>query len=365
MKKLGLIFTGILMALFVMTSCHKDNFDSENLPSSFKVDIPDAISSSETQKSMAVDAVSGDSIYQHMRLFIAVGESSADIVQKIIQSIKQFNLDESKEFTYTSDADGRVKSVLVEENVEYDNTTWQYGLTMKDVESESDAYGGKGLQIFWNNNPIKGIAILYPYNINRSDSAEAFAKLMCRIDYSEAGEYGYEQSMIVSIKNLDVSNYEYALSALKMFVGRNGDVVNVYGNSAHPNAQFYNSDKGLDWAFVASGNQVSDLGVAEVGLPPYTLDENSRQVLLGTYAIHDVFTQWVSDWYLNEYGTEIDSLTLAAYLKNMEAPGFFNKDGFIAAGETPTSDYTPLVNNIQSLTPYNPKSIADLNISFK
>ena len=348
-----------------MSSCHKDKFESSDLPSSFKVDIPDAISTTSNTKSLKVTAISGDSIYQYMRLFIGVGEAGADIVQKIINSIRENNLDEAKEFTFVSDQDGRVKSVKIEENVEFDNTTWQYGLTMTDVDAENEENGGKGLQVFWNNNPIKGVAILYPYNINRNENG-AWARGMFRIDYSEAGEYGYEQTMIVSISDLPLSSSDpYSISALKMFVGKNGNVVDVYGNSAHPNAQFYNSNKGLDWAFVASSDQISDLGVAEVGLPPYNLDENSRDVLLGTYAIHNVFTEWISDWYRDEYGTEIDSLTLAAFLANMEAPGFFNQNGFIAAGEAPTSDYTTLVNNIQSLTPYNPKSIADMKITFK
>jgi hypothetical protein len=73
----------------------------------------------------------------------------------------------------------------------------------------------------------------------------------------------------------------------------------------------------------------------------------------------------IADWYYDENGTEIDSLTLAAYLQNTEAPGFFNKDGFLQAGEAPTADYNPLVTNIDALTPYNPKYIADLKVAFK
>ncbi len=366
MKKLSLILTGILMAALVFTGCKKDNFESSELPANFKVDIPNSISSFDNTKSVKVDAVGGDEIYQHMRMFIAVGESSADIVQSIIYAIKQYNLDEAQTFSYTSDDDGRIKNVTIEENVEFDGTTWQYGLTMTDAESEGGDKDGKGLQIFWNNNPVKGVAILYPYNINRKDSTEAWNKGMFRIDYSEAQEYGYEKSMIVSISDIPVSADDvYGLDGMKMFVGKNGDVVDVYGNSAHPNAYFFNSDKGFDWAFVASGNQTSDLGVAEVGLPPYNLDENSRTVLLKDYSIYNVFTDLITEWYYDSTGTTIDSLTLAAYLQNTKAPGFFNKNGFLQAETAPSADFNALVTNIEALSPYNPKYIADLKVEFK
>ena len=369
MKKLGLILTSILLVALVFTGCKKTNFSSSSIPSTFKVDIPSAISSSKTSKSLKstkVGQVQGDDIYKQLRLFIAVGENAGDIVQSIMHAIGKYDLNKAQTFSYKSDEDGRTKNVKIEENVQFDNQTWMYELTTTDAQSEGDAVGGKALQVFWNNNPVKGIAILYPYNINREDSTDTWARGMFRIDYSEAGDYGYEQSMIVTISNLPTNDSDmYAMSSMKMFAGRNGDVVDVYGNSGHPNAHFFDSGKGFDWAFVASGNQNSDLAVAQVGLPPYTLDENSRDVLLNQYSIHNVFTKLISDWYLTNNGNTIDSLTLASYLANTQAPGFFNKDGFVAAGTAPTSDFNPLLSNINALSPYNPKYIADLSVKFK
>jgi hypothetical protein len=55
---------------------------------------------------------------------------------------------------------------------------------------------------------------------------------------------------------------------------------------------------------------------------------------------------------------------LNAWLTNTEAPGFFNKHGFIQGGEAPGPEYLPLVDRIQDLSPYNPKAIAELEISF-
>ncbi|MBN2891069.1 MAG: hypothetical protein JXL97_04305 [Bacteroidales bacterium] len=367
MKKLSLVLTGILMVFFVFTSCQKEKgFDENSLPAKFKIDIPDAISNSSNQKSVMVDEVNGDEIYEHLRFFIAVGEGAADITQNLIYGIRQYDLDQAMTFSFVSDDDGRTKNVTVIENGDYDGKTWQFQLTLTDAEAEMDEDGGYAMQIFWNNNPVQGIAILKPYNINRSDSLEAWVHGIFRIDYSEAGEYGYEQSMIVSIDELPLPADEpYAISSMKMFVGKTGNIVDVYGNSGHRNAIFFNSAEGFDWAFVAAGNQVSNLGVAEVGLPPYTLDSDNRTVLLKDYSIHTVFTNLITDWYFAENGVNIDSLTLAAYLENAEAPGFFNQDGFIGSGDAPTSDFDELVSSIAELSPYNPATIANLTIEFK
>jgi hypothetical protein len=55
---------------------------------------------------------------------------------------------------------------------------------------------------------------------------------------------------------------------------------------------------------------------------------------------------------------------LEAWLSNTEAPGFFNRQGFIQGGEAPGDEFLPLVDRIADLTPYNPKSIASLEINF-
>ena len=44
--------------------------------------------------------------------------------------------------------------------------------------------------------------------------------------------------------------------------------------------------------------------------------------------------------------------------------GFFNKGGFIQGGEAPGDEYLPLMDRIMKLSPYNPASVANLEISF-
>lgn len=146
-----------------------------------------------------------------------------------------------------------------------------------------------------------------------------------------------------------------------MFAGKKGDVVDVYGNTNHPNAIFFSGNAGFNWAFVASGNDVKNIGVAEVGLPPGDLDESDREVLLKEYSIKNVFTTEItSAW------PGIDQDLLAAYLSNTSAPGYFdNKHGFIAGGVSPGADWDVLTNRLTKLSPYNPKSTSEMVVTFK
>jgi hypothetical protein len=54
-----------------------------------------------------------------------------------------------------------------------------------------------------------------------------------------------------------------------------------------------------------------------------------------------------------------------AYLYNTDAPGFFAQGGFVTGGTSPAPEYDPLEMRLPSLSPYNPREIAMLSISFK
>jgi hypothetical protein len=295
-------------------------------------------------------------------LFIDVGRSGAEIVEDIIKSIRIYNINKPMRFSYTSDDDGRTKNLVVIENSFYDGTRWEFQLTITDAGSEDNEDGGIGLQLFWNRNPREGVALFKLSNLDFT-SDRYFESSTFKIDYSERGDRGYEAYMIVSISNLPVEHPlvdPYSMKTLKMFVGKNGSVVDVYGNSDHPNAVFFSSQTGFNWAFVASGDNSKDIGVAEVGLPPSNLDEPSRDVLLGDYAIKNVFSEQIYNLW-----PYIDSTDVEAYLYNTAAPGYFGKDGFIQGGESPGPEFDRLENRLPVLSPYNPKEIHELTIRFK
>lgn len=367
MKKLSLIFVAIFFAsAMFFTACDTDPFgggeETSILPTKFSVDIPDAISQDvSAKKSVAVDTMKGNEVYEHLTFFIHVGEEAAEIVEGIIWGIKAYNIDRVKSLTYQSDDDGRIKNMVVEAAPEFEDVVWDYGLTITDADSEGEADGGKAMQIFWNESPRKGIALMKPYNIDRRNDSE-LDQAMFRIDYSEEGEMGYDAHMIVSIADLpsiDPLLEPFAMDAMKMFVGKKGDFVDVYGNSSHPNAKLLTSTTGYNWAFIASGEDNRDVAAAEVGLPLSTLDATGREVLLEEYSIKNVFTGEVLTVWPNASQELID-----AWLTNTEAPGFFDGNGFVQGGTAPSEEYSDVAARLQGLTPYNPKSVANLEIIF-
>jgi len=340
------------------------------LPESFSVNIPSSISNNNVSSggrtsgrmSEHDETFHGNDIYEGLATFIWIGEAASEIVEEIILALRIYNINKEFTLTYESDDDNRTKNLVVEENSEFEGTTWQFQLTITDAESEGNADGGKAMQLFWNTNPVKGIAILKPFNIDRLHDAEA-GEAIFRIDYSEGGELGYDAHMLVGISNLPLEDPEvdpFSVRTLRMFAGKTGNVVDVYGNSHHPNAQFFTPDVGFNWAFVASGNEVTDIGVAEVGLPPSDLDETDREVLLEEYSIKNVFTEAI-----NIAFPGIAPEFIEAYLVNTDAPGYFEKDGFISGGVSPGTDWDVLAARLTDLSPYNPLETSELEIVFK
>jgi hypothetical protein len=367
MKKFRILFSmAILATVIFFQSCEKNELDTISdpdniIPERFKIDIPSSISSNVRTKSANIDTLKGNDVYEHLRNFIRIGEHAADVVNDIMGVIKKYNLSQPLQFSFTSDDDERPKYVSIVENAAFEGQTWEYKMTITDEGTDTAVSNSIALQVFWNKKPIRGIAILNPYNIDRRTDA-TYAEVMYRVDYSEAGELAFERHMIVALTGFPLGDpviEPYSVSNLKMFVGKNGDVISVYGNSEHPNARFITDETGFNWAFTAASKESENISVAEVGLPPIKLDTDNRYVLLVDHSIKKVFqnqilSQW--PWFPQE--------VLNTYLYNLQAPGFFDKNGFVQGGKTPSSNYNALLNIVAGLTPYNPKTINQLNIVF-
>ena len=359
-------FVVFLLGVLYFTAC-ENTFDGPGLetniiPDQLTVDIPASLSQDvSAKKSAAIDTLKGGEIYRHLTFFIHAGEHSARLVKHVIRGLHVYNIENVITLTYVSEDDGRIKNLVVVEAPEFEGVVWEYGLTITDAESEGNDDGGKAMQIFWNSRPNAGITLIKPYNLDRTNEGR-MAEAMFRIDYSGEDDLGYDHHMIVSIADMpsiDPLLAPFAMDGMKMFVGKKGNFVDVYGNSSHPNAKFLTEKVGYNWAFVASGIESQDIAVAEVGLPLSTVDAEGRAVLLERYSVynvlyHEVKTVWphASEEILN------------AWLTNTQAPGFFGEDGFIQGGEVPGEEYLPLVRRIKALSPYNPKSIANLEIFF-
>ena len=363
-------FITILVGIFVaatIISCENNNdfivTEDSILPQNFKVEIPDALSRQGTINGrVAVDTVDGNVIYEHLTNFIHVGETGAEIVEDIIKSISLYQINKPMAFSFEGDEDGRIKNLTVIKTSFYDGEEWEFELLITDAESEANDDGGKAIQIFWNRFPVKGIATLKPYNIDRDENPEAKDAIF-RISYSEGGEHGYDAHMIVEVADLPLEeplDNPYSMSNMKMFVGKKGNIIDVYGNSNHPNALFFSGTVGFNWAFVASGKNNEDIGVAEVGLPPSNLDSPNRSVILGDYSIKNVFTNEIYSVWPN-----INDEVVQAYLYNTEAPGFFSNNGFVQGGTSPGPQYDDLITRLPDMSPYNPNEITNLSIDFE
>ena len=367
MKKLNFILSFVFLATVFFTSCDKNPVepaDDNIVPESFSVEIPSSLKSStlKTTKSTQGDVMTGNEIYEHLTNFIAAGDEAAKIVEAVIKTIRTYNLSQPMSFSYEGDDDGRTKNAVIVADSEFEGTTWNYQMTITDADSEGNDDGGVAMQIFWNVGTVEGVAIMKPYNIDQ-DTEDMFSHAMFRIDYSEAGNNGYEQEMTVYISGItlpDALNDPYAMETMKMTVGKDGNIIDVFGNSNHPNAVILQSEVGFNWAFVAAGETDSKLGVAEVGLPPSGLVSDNRDVILGTYSIKNVFTNEITRAY-----PAIDPNNLAIYLQNMQAPGYFNSNGFVQGGIAPSTDYNSISSSIEQLVPFNPSEVSNLKVEFK
>ncbi|HBH49124.1 MAG TPA: hypothetical protein DDX98_10810 [Bacteroidales bacterium] len=373
----------ILLPLFAacvilsFSACDQEGGDGSTsiFPSKFKVDIPSSLSNSIVQtaglKSSVEDTLLGNEIYEHLNFFIAVGENSAELVEAIMYAIQLYNIENLNDLLYNSDDDGRVKHLTVTENAQYMNTSYEYMLIVTDYESESDNDGGYAMQVYWNNSPVQGIALLKPYNINRMDDND-LGEAMFKIEYSSAATEDYDELMIVSISKLPLPSAEiepWALESMKMYVGKRGNVVDVFGNSNHPNAQFdpYASNAvGYNWAFVASGKTLENIGVAEVGLPFSDETADSRSVLIDDNSIYHVFEREISNYLEQEYGLSSNEYAkyLEGFLNNAKAPGFFDKYGFVQSESSPGAAYDELETRIAALRPFVPAQVSNLTIEF-
>lgn len=371
MKKQIWLVTILSFVIIFGWNCSKDdseesiNNGKSKFPETFKVDVPSSFSSPTSEKSSQDDTLKGSDIYQHLRTFVYIGESAADIVEDIMFALSDNNINREMTFSFTGD-DGREKTCVVLENIPFEDETYEFQLTMTDTD------GSDALQIIWNTNPVKGTAIIQPYALDHTNN-DVGALTMYRIDYSEDGSKGYEKHMEVSILDLRLPEGDvYAMDNLKMFVGKNGEEIEVFGNSNHPNAVLLNPShkEGFDWAFAARCNEVKDISVAKLGLPP--VDYTSTDEIFTTYAIKEVFkNEALTVWgkYIGVLFTqaEFDAI-IDNYLIEAQAPAYFSDKGYLACGPnnvpTDIEGFTADFIDLSSLTSFVPKDVTELSISF-
>lgn len=380
MKKLSFLLMMIMAGLVVFQSCKDeeedttdDNTQTSILPTSMTLDVPASISSSGSTKSLlAVDKkdFQGDDVYEYQRVFIWVAEASATIVDELMTVIGYHGLSRPMTVSFTSEDDGREKTFTVTENASFGGKSYAYLLNMTDQD------GGTAMQIFWNQSPVSGVAIINPYNLDRTENPTN-EEGMLQIEYTET-DATYDATMIVSIVGAfeEDDNDDFAVNNMKMFVGKKGDIFDLYGASNHPKAKLSTDSTvqaGISWAFTARADDQNDVAVCEVALPQNTVSSVSG--LFTDYSINKVFT----DLYTSIYQPVVDlgwwteeqlQDTIAYHLENTEAPAYFQEgEGFIGNGSTLpsvtgfTSEFVDLSALRSSV--YAPADVAALEIKFQ
>lgn len=356
-KSLKTILSFTLLTIFLSCGSDDEPAIDINIPEQFSVDIPSSLSSgSATPIQGRVGAtnvvIAGEDIYEALRYYINLAEESADILELTlgIGVILEQNNVTSVEFQ--GEDDGMQKRIDLVEGITRGGVSYEYEMTLVDMENETLA-----LQILWNTNPVSGIAILRPAFLDRSDM-EVSADLYYRIDYTE-DHPDYEQAMTISISGATVVE-KGDPDNLKMFAGRKGDVVEVMGNSNHPDLEIIdpNFAGGRNYAFVGRGDDSSDLGVVNLWLP-------ASSVTLNSFSSGDEYSVYqVLEDEINAVAN-LDQALVAAILAEAGSPAYFNGQGFITAGsENQPMSFSNAFVDLSGLTPFVPSDVKNLAVRF-
>ena len=360
------ILLPIIFSLLFVLSCSNDEDDDvpapieqevDLLPANFKVDIPVSLSndgSGKRRTDACGDTICGAELYENLRLFVAIGEQSAEIVEVLINAVRVHNINQAMSLTFTSDDDGREKSLVVQEDVIYNNVTYALCMTISDNNDEA-------IQLFWNTSPVNGVAILDVYQLDRTNPDNG---TLYQIEYAEEMG-GYESQMTVSIAGLPENPTDTGyIDNLKMFVGKNGDLLDVYGNTNHPSLGLLfnqNADYagGVNYAFVARVDEAQDVSVVGLGLPPSTLTDNST--ILTTYAVKEVLLEHLLGVFPGS-----NAAIFEPFISDANPPGYFDNTGFLSGGTVPSNgqDYSNILD-LSSLSPFVPNDVRNLSLSFK
>ncbi|MCZ6693226.1 MAG: hypothetical protein O6939_04910 [Bacteroidetes bacterium] len=369
MKSHCMYLLSLLLIVGLITSCSIDDDGGNNQPEelttailpqpeSVIIDIPDALSFGGPGfgNRVAQDEVGVESedLYDGLRLVVAIGEAAAEITGEILTVIIASGVADLESFTLISDDDGRTKNFEVTRDVTYNGVDYEFELNMFDED------GSQAAQIVWTREPFLGVATLNPYHIDRRED-ENLADTFLRIEFGQ-GKNDYPAFMEISITGFppEEDDDEF-LDNMKMFVGADGDIVEVYGNANFPSLQIIdpNFSEGRNYAFVARANDPLDIAVAQIGLPPSSVGTNEN--ILEDYSIFNVFSEE-----LMSAGIDNEEL-IALLLQGTEPPGYFEGElGLTGIGDDVPDNpgFTDEFIDLSDLSPFVPSEVRDLTLDF-
>jgi hypothetical protein len=156
-----------------------------------------------------------------------------------------------------------------------------------------------------------------------------------------------------------------------MFAGKNGDVIDIHGNSNHPGFKIIDTTYtgGRNYAFVARSNRELNISVAKIALPPSSV--STIENIFEEYSIKNVIKRELEEEYaglISIYPAAQDTLDAMVdlYTAEAEPPGYFDAGGFISnADSIPDNEgFTEEFMDLSGMQPYVPFDIKNLIISF-
>ncbi len=342
------------------------------LPQNISVPIPHSLSANieiNEKGGVANIPFTGRNVYRYLRRFIFYSEKAVNLIKKQIKFLSNYNISQNYSLTI-SGQDNRPKYIEIKTNQFFDGQNWQYSLTISDLQTESQKQdSGIAMLMYWNLNPTKVCIIAIPFNLDRKNFYNS-KNTIIRLDYSQKPgiKTKYNEIMTVWIANFPVNPLQrFSMQNLKIVFARNDSRIDIYGNTSHPYAWLLlqRDTPGINWAFIASADINKHLAVAQIGLPPNYLDTDNRTTILDSFSVYNVLKREYKQWFIERFGYTPPQDSVNQFLNEALAPGFYNASGFVQAGHSPDRDYEFLIGNLQYLSPFNPYTIANLDIDFK
>lgn len=351
-----------------------NNLDTENtkvtsiIPERFSIELPSIISGADWDG----EDEPGDSFmdveetFQQICSFVGMSQGIAEMVEEVLDNLRELDIDDYRNFTFVSEYDEREKHGCLRHNVVYERKIWKNELLISDLENDTYA-----VQIVWNNSPFTGIAVLDVYQITPDDpdygeeyeeyTKEDIKGLMVRIDYSEAANEQYDATMQVSFSG-SMGNQAQDINGLQIFVGNKGDKFEAYGNANFPamvmDETNENEVPGRNYAFVMRHNETEESSVVSLALPPSAC--LSSVGIMEEYSFYNIATRMQQNTGSTDEETDNDLEDVPVF------PAYFSEGDFISAGDgVPAQEgFNSDFADISSLRPFAPIEISNLKIDW-
>lgn len=356
MKTNKILILFILIAGILVSSCSKKK-KGDIVPDNMDINLSDAISIPDLEKKGFIyedSIVSGRDLYQKLRTLIFYGDHAGAIMNQYLSIFEIYEITGPITFSFINDQDGKTKNVVVTDNEDFRNQTWDYLMFV------TDELEGAALALYWNVNPRKAIAIFRPKALN--SNSIFLRNAFVSIEYNESDQF-FDRTTLIQITNMDSTLVNY-MSKLKMFIGQKDDIAHIYGNTIHPTAYLVDPTHtgGRSWSFKAKNNIKLDIAVAKCALPHTTMTLDEMPNIWTFYSMDEVLREEIEAVYTDITPTQIDF-----YLNNAIGSAYFiGPAGFVSNNLDVPEDpgFTNDFLDLTGLEPWTPIDVFNMIISF-